>query len=65
MTYREVKKQAVSSFKDRFINFTEQKETFPNHVVNDWVTWLYDRWSLGVINLADYRKLLAIDILKV
>lgn len=54
----------ASLFMDQFIDWEKQKADLPDHVVYNWVHWLYRQWCMDLINLSDYRKLLAFDILK-
>lgn len=53
----------IRFFKDRFIDFEQQRLTAPNHVVNDYISWLHSQWDSGIISLPEYRKLIQIDIL--
>lgn len=55
----------IFHFKDRFIDFNEQKENCPNVVVYQYIHWLYTQWDNGLINLAQYKSLIKLDILKV
>lgn len=55
----------IFHFKDRFIDFEEQKEYSPYTVVNQYIHWLYCQWDMGLINLAQYKSLIKLDILKV
>lgn len=66
MTVRVTKTQVnhiVNQFKNRYIDFTEQKEFLPNHVVNAYLSWLYEQWNQGLIHIHEYRKLIQVDIL--
>jgi hypothetical protein len=55
----------IHQYKDRYIDFNAQKESSPDYVVFQYVYWLFDEWNRGMINLSEYRKLIAIDILSV
>lgn len=66
MTVRVTKTQVnhiVNQFKNRYIDFTEQKESLPNYVVNAYLSWLYEQWNQGLIHIHEYRKLIQVDIL--
>lgn len=54
----------VANYKNRFIDFKEQKETTPNYVYNDYIRWLYQSWEDGMINIHEYRKAININILE-
>lgn len=56
-------KVMIARYKNRFINFNEQKESDPNYVVYAWVAWIHQQWELGLITLKEYRSLLGKDIL--
>jgi|GEM_PF-6749821 len=55
----------VNQYKNRFIDFKEQKESTPNYVYNDYIRWLYQSWEDGLINISQYRKAITINILEV
>jgi len=55
----------VSQYKNRFIDFKEQKESTPNYVYNDYIRWLYQSWEDGLINISQYRKAITVNILEV
>lgn len=54
----------VENYKNRFIDFKEQKETTPSYVYNDYIRWLYQSWEDGMINIHEYRKAININILE-
>ena len=55
----------VNQYKNRFIDFKEQKESTPNYVYNDYIRWLFQSWEDGLINISQYRKAITINILEV
>ena len=55
----------VNQYKNRFIDFKEQKESTPNYVYNDYIRWLFRSWEDGLINISQYRKAITINILEV
>jgi hypothetical protein len=55
----------INQYKNRFIDFKEQKESTPNYVYNDYIRWLYQSWEDGLINISQYRKAITINILEV
>jgi len=55
----------VNQYKNRFIDFKEQKESTPDYVYNDYIRWLFQCWEDGLINISQYRKAITINILEV
>ena len=55
----------VNQYKNRFIDFKEQKESTPNYVYNDYIRWLYQSWEDGLINISQYRSAITVNILEV
>jgi hypothetical protein len=55
----------VNQYKNRFIDFKEQKESTPSYVYNDYIRWLYQSWEDGLITISQYRKAITINILEV
>lgn len=55
----------IWAFKTQFIDFDKQKEDIPDHVINDYINWLYYQWNMGLINLNEYRSLIKVNILEV
>jgi len=55
----------VNQYKNRFIDFKEQKESTPDYVYNDYIRWLYQSWEDGLINITQYRSAITVNILEV
>lgn len=58
------RKHFADLYLSQYIDPVAQYENFPSYVINGWVYWLYERWENGLINIAEYRKLLNTDIEK-
>ena len=55
-------KHFADMYLSQYIDPAKQYNDIPNLVINGWVSWLYDKWNAGLINLSEYRKLLNVDI---